>query len=185
MASPEVIGLLCAGATNYHSVGGGSGKDKLSRSELAGLLAGLDEVAMNLALAKYAGDEAAERMLIAQTRVWTVHVANQEGWQVVKGRPTIMNLAALAVFEVIRPNRCGRCGGTGFKALKVCSTCHSTGFKPLSARQLAEAVLVDRETFRKRWQARYDLCYRHVQQIDAEVNQSLRMADRKVYLEAC
>ncbi|MBE0435696.1 MAG: hypothetical protein IBX56_07830, partial [Methylomicrobium sp.] len=61
MASAEIIGLLCAGTTRYHEAGSSRCADRVSRSELAGLLAGADRGLMAMAFAKYAGDVEAER----------------------------------------------------------------------------------------------------------------------------
>jgi len=82
MASVEMIGLFCAGAVRYHLTGGRrSVGDQLSRAELAGLLAGLTKPAMNMALAKYAGDQDSERMLVAHVQVWAAGEAVREKWR--------------------------------------------------------------------------------------------------------
>jgi len=176
MASVEIIGLLCAGSTRYHEPGGhGSARDKLSRAELAGLLSGLDRVAMNLALAKYAGDLEAERMLIAQMRVWADGMAVHESWHIVKSRPTLSNMMALAVFEVVRPNRCPYCKGRGILKVKVCSGCGGSTFKSLSNRYIAEASGIAESTYRAIWKERYERLYSHVRNIDSDVNNLLKL----------
>ena len=178
MASPEMIGLLCAGSTMFHQSGGRGAAGELTRAEMAGLLKGLSSEAMNLALAKWALDEDAERMLLAQVRVWAAGLAIREGWQVVKGRPTICNMAAIAVFEVVRPNRCSRCQGTGMVHARACSACGATGFKPLSGRSVAGAMGIDRESWRVKWLARYEQVYKYVQDVDYSVLNTLNRADR-------
>jgi hypothetical protein len=173
------MGLLCARAVKYHqALGSGGSPSLLSRSELAGLLSGLDGLAMNLALAKYMADHAAERMLIAQVREWAAGVAVREHWQVVRGRPTVCNMAALAVLDVVRPNRCCKCEGRGMAVNKVCKYCEGSGLKPLSGRKIAEVMGIDEATYRKLWRARYELCLDHVQRIDANVNRVIRLSDR-------
>lgn len=180
MASVEIIGLLCAGSTRYHNHGGRSGaSDQLSRSELAGLLSGLDRTAMNLALAKYAGDLGAERMLIANIRVWAAGIAVRESWKIVKGRPCVANMAALAVFDVVRHNRCCRCSGRGVMSNRVCTGCNGSGYRPLTGRKLAEAIGIDEATYRKQWRVRYEYCLDYVQNIDSEVNRAVSLSDRK------
>ncbi len=178
MASVEMIGLLCAGSTRYHEYGGGSGVDRLTRSELAGLLAGLNPAAMNFALAKYALDIAAERILIAQVRVWAAGVAVNQNWEVVKGRPTIVNMSALAVFESVRPNRCCRCSGRGFVANRLCPVCTGSGYKVLSGRKIADAIGVDECCYRRKWKQRYSDVMAYVQGLDATVNRVIGFADR-------
>lgn len=178
MASPEVIALLCAGPTCYHQAarGGGAG-DSLSRSELAGLLAGLKAHEMNLALAKWAGDLDAERNLIAHVRVWLAGVAVREDWRIIKGRPVLSNMAALAVFEVVRPNRCVKCFGRGVVGIKVCGCCSGSGHAVLSGRVVAEAIGMYECNYRRLWRARYDQVYYYVQAIDSIVNYCIHRAD--------
>lgn len=179
MASVEIIGLLCAGSTRYHQVTSKSSVDKLSRSELAGLLATLGRHELNYALAKYAMSIEAERMLIAYMRVWAAGMAVENGWHVVKGRPTVVNMAAIAVFESVRPNRCYRCEGRGIVSNKVCPVCDGSGYKALSGRKIAEAIGVDESNYRRIWRYRYNDCYSHMQAIDSSVNEVLMFADHE------
>lgn len=190
MASVEIIGLLCAGSMRYHerrveNAGGNrrSG-DHLSRDELAGLLSGLDAVAMNLALAKYANDLDAERLLIAQVRVWTAGIAVKELWSIVIGRPTVCNMAALAVFEVVRPNRCTRCLGRGFVGHRLCTVCNGSGHKHLAGSKIAEAIGIEEHTFRRLWRPRFEQVMSFVQGIDTVVNRVVYRADHEVRIDA-
>lgn len=179
MASPETLGLLCAGSVMFHSGGGSSSGNQLSRSELAGLLRGLPEIAMNLALAKWMLDLDAERNLIAQVRVYTAGLAVNNGWTVTKGRPTISNMAAVAVFEVVRPNQCKMCDGAKFVRSRVCSHCHGSGIATLSGRSVATALGVDEAIYRRLWRDRYYRVYQTVQDIDTDVGLALRRAERE------
>lgn len=181
MASVEVIGLLCAGSTRYHDYGGSNSNagDRLSRSELAGLLAGLNSIEMNLALAKYAGDLDAERMLIAQVRVWAAGVAVRESWQIVKGRPTVSNMAALVVFESVRPNTCYRCKGNKVVLNKCCSVCNGSGYKSLSNRKIADSMGIDEAAYRRLWKARYEYCYSYLLGISSRIHITLSLADKE------
>lgn len=182
MASVEVIGLLCAGSVKYHEpLGRGGSGGMLSRPELAGLLAGLSSQAMNLAMAKYAGDLASERMLIAQVREWAAGVAFRDGWEVVRGRHTVCNMAAMAVFEVVRPNVCGRCKGSGWivnnsNHLALCKSCDGATFKYMSGSRVANALGLPYTTYCRIWQPRYGLVLSHVWGIDASINRVLRVA---------
>jgi predicted Zn-ribbon and HTH transcriptional regulator len=172
----EVIALLCAGSVRYHEpLGKGGYGGQLTRAEVAGLLAGLSSEAVNFALAKYAGDLAAERAFIAQLRVWAAGLANAEAWQVVRGRPTVCNLCALAAFEVVRPNRCPRCQGRGMDKAKVCGVCNGSTFKPLSGRFIADAIGVSETDFRRVWRGRYERVFRYVLDVDSNVNRIIRL----------
>ena len=176
----EVIALLCAGSVRYHEpLGKGGYGGQLTRAEVAGLLAGLSSEAVNFALAKYAGDLAAERAFIAQLRVWAAGLANAEAWQVVRGRPTVCNLCALAAFEVVRPNRCPRCQGRGMDKAKVCGVCNGSTFKPLSGRFIADAIGMDESSYRQTWKSRYERILRHVQEVDSNVNVIIYLATRE------
>lgn len=178
MANAEIIGLLCAGSTRYHELGRSSNREHLSRAELAGMLAGLSDTSMHLALAKYAIDQDAERLLIAHMRMLASGVAVREKWQVVKGRPTIVNMSALAVFEVVRPNRCSRCHGRGILGMKTCLCCDGTGYKTLSRRKIAEAIGIDESNYRRLWKSRYDKLFSYLQGLDADIYKVLHNSDR-------
>jgi hypothetical protein len=177
VASVEIIALLCAGSTAYHGLpGGGSTGDRLSRLEIAGLLSGLNKAAMNLALAKYALDLDAERGLIAHVRGYAAGLAVKEGWHIVKGRPVLCNMAALAVFEAVRPNRCVRCSGRGVLGHRVCIRCNGSGYKALSGRKIAEGIGVDEAAYRRSWREKYEHCFGYIQSLDSEINKCLRLA---------
>lgn len=180
MATAELIGLLCAGSSRYHQVGGGSGSDEqLSRAELAGLLAGISYAAMALALAKYALELDSERKLIAHVRIWAAAIGLREGWKIIDGRPCLANMAAMAVFEVVRPNRCATCGGTGVRTMvHLCKHCSGSGFRAVSGRHIAEAIGVDECNYRRTWKLRYESTLSYVQELDSLIICALRHADK-------
>lgn len=176
MAGVDVLARLCAGSTRYHSVGGRcSAGGQLSRAELAGLMSGLDAQGMNLALAKYLCDVDAERLLMAHVQVKAAGLAVAEGWVIQRGRPCVLNMSAVAVLEVVRPNVCRRCQGTRYVHSKVCCRCQGAGLLALSGRDIAEAVGVDESTFRRLWRPRYDRLYEYVQAIDSRVKGCVRL----------
>jgi hypothetical protein len=179
VASVELIGLLCAGSVKYHPAHGrSSSRESLSRSELAGLLSGLTGAQMDMALAKYGGDLASERQLIAHVQVWAAGVAVREGWRIVRGRPLVCNMAAIAVFEVVRPNCCGRCHGRGLLVNRSCPRCDGTGSRQLSGRDIAEAIGIEHGNYCRTWRDRYDNAYKYVQAIDSKVVIKFRHAEK-------
>lgn len=180
MATPEVIGLLCAGSALFESSGRRSAEVRLSRSELAGYLAGVSDVALNFALANYALDEQAERMLVAQVRVWAVGIANRDGWTIVRGRPTVLNLAAIAVHDVVRPLVHVACQGSGLSGASVCSGCGGSGLKPLSGRKIAAAAGLDLKEWQRHWVGRYQQILKYVIDLDGEVQTVLAAANKPV-----
>lgn len=186
MASVEIIGLLSAGCVRYHPASrhGGS-PEALSRSELAGLLSGLTRPQMHLALARYAGDESSERKLIAHVQVWAAGLAVRESWKIVSGRPLVCNMAALAVLEVVRPNRCRRCQGRGSLISRACCACEGSGYYHLSGRRIAEIIGIDHMNYSRTWCGRYERAVKYVQGIDSQVIIGLRMASRLVEETVC
>ncbi|MGR9087311.1 MAG: hypothetical protein ACU841_09590, partial [Gammaproteobacteria bacterium] len=71
---------------------------------------------------------------------WLAGVAIRESWKVVRGRPTICNMARLAVKEVVGDNRCGRCKGRGILLARVCGQCNGSGYQRLSGRRIADEI---------------------------------------------
>ena len=174
MATPEILSLLCAGSVRYHAGLGGRANALLTRAEIAGLLAGLPVEARDLALAKYAGCVDSERLLIARVRTWAAGVAVKEQWDIERGKPVLCNLSALAVFEVVRPNRCGTCKGTGYKGVRICPTCNGAGMGKLAGVAIAAACELSAMEFSRHWRGRYELVYRHVADMDGQIGRVLR-----------
>lgn len=180
MASVELIALLGAGSVKYHpACGRSSSSSALSRSELAGLLSGLTRPQMAMALAKYGCDLASERQLIAHVQVWAAGIAIRDGWRIVRGRPVVSNMAAIAVFEVVRPNRCERCHGRGVLINRGCSRCDGSGYRRLSGDKIAEAIGIDAGNYCRVWRGRYDNALSYVQAIDSQVNIAMRRNDKR------
>ena len=93
----------------------------------------------------------------------------------------------MAVFEVIRPNRCkagcqlvkvGRYE-RWYKGGRLCPSCEGSGVKPLSGRKIADALLVDECNYRRLWKSRYQACYAFVADLDQRVGSLLCVADRR------
>lgn len=178
MANIETLKLLCAGSTRYHpALISTQSSDVLNRIEIAGLLSGLNAIQTALTYAKHVGDLSAERKLWAMVYEWVVGKALRDGWQVVRGRPTLANMSYLAVFEVVRPNRCPKCNGCGIVKAKACQGCNGSGYKPLSNRTIAKAIGVDESNYRRVWCGRYQSVYEYVRDIDCDVNRAVKMSD--------
>lgn len=182
MANIETLKLLCAGSTRYHAgLRSTPSSDLLSRVEVAGLLAGLSSREMALAYAKHAGDLASERKLWSYVYEWAVGVAMREEWKIMRGRPTVANMSYLAVFEIVRPNRCSKCSGRGVDKVRVCGCCNGSGIRPLSGRTIASAIGIDQSNYCRIWAMRYQSVLEYVRDIDSKVNAIVRMADRNEY----
>lgn len=181
MANAEVIGMLCAGSGFFESGARRSSGVVLTRSELAGYLSGASNAAVNFALAAYALDEDATRLLIADVRCWAVGVANREGWEVVRGRPTVVNLCAVAVYDAIRPLIHVPCRGTGYIGPTVCRGCDGAGHKALSGRKIAGAAGLDIKAWQRHWVGRYQKILGYVIELDTEVLGILASATKLDY----
>jgi hypothetical protein len=93
--------------------------------------------------------------------------------------PTVLNLATIAVLEVVRPNTCRLCHGVGYVGIKACHSCDGAMFKPLSSRQVAKAIGVDESHYRRCWGERYVSVLLHVQAFDSEVRRAFRLSDQE------
>jgi len=173
MPNPELIALLTAGSALFkdHDREPREGV-VLSRCELAGYLGGLTHGATLMAYAKWGDDEAAMRNLIAWVRVMAAGMAVEQGWEVVRGQPTILNLAAIATYEVVMPMVHDVCEGRGVVGFKSCPGCQGTGRKPFSSRQIQEAAGIERMAWRRHWEGRYRQIVKAVVELDAEVQRS-------------
>lgn len=178
-----MIALLCAGSTRYGMARGGrSGGDALGRSELAGLLAGLDEHELYFALAKYACDEDSERRLIGHMQGYVEVMARQDAWKIISGQDVVGRMAALAVFEIVQMRRCPRCHGSGILVNRTCSACRSSGYARLSGRDISGAIGVDQSRFSRLWSGRYERVINYLQCIDSSVKKVLSRADRSDFV---
>jgi len=173
MPNPELIALLTAGSALFkdheHETRGGV---VLSRCELAGYLAGMTHGAALMAYAKWGQDEHSMRQLIAWVRVVAAGMAVEQGWEVVRGQPTILNLAAIATYEVVMPMVHEVCEGRGVVGFKTCTGCNGTGRKSLSSRAIQEAAGIERMSWRRHWEGRYRQIVKAVVELDAEVQRS-------------
>lgn len=174
MASVAEISRLSPGICRYaEPCGGGAGG--LTRAELAGMLAGLNRDVVNYALAKYAGDEVAYWDLVFAVRVYAASVAVKEDWEIVRGRPTVYNLSAIAVFEAVNPNRCGTCRGSGFERAKVCRTCSGQTIARYGHAVIADLVGLSETTFRRVWYSRYCSLCKYVLDYDYEIRKRINI----------
>lgn len=177
MATPEILAKLCASTTRFTYAGGTYSSDRLSRSELAGLLAKLSQVQVDHAMAKYAWDEISETKLIFELSTWAIELAKHREWQV-RDPSIVINMATIACLEACRPNRHKACRGRGFVRGKPCVVCNGTGIKYLSGRQIAGCIGVDSASYRRLWCRRYEIIARHLQGIDYQIKLTLKQNDR-------
>lgn len=168
------ISRLSPGICRYSSPCSG-GVAELTRAELAGMLAGLHRDAVNFALAKYAGDESAYWDFLFSVRVYAAGLACREGWEIVRGRPTVYNLSAIAVAETALSNRCGTCKGSGFERTKVCRTCSGHTLARLGHATIAELAGLSETTFRRLWYSRYCSLCKYVLDFDHEIRKRINI----------
>jgi hypothetical protein len=169
MRVEAVLGAVGAGTTRYDACGGAASGDGLRGVEFAGLLSGLRSCEVDYALAVYLQDVDAQVRLRAHVQVFAIGLAVERGWEVVRGRPTISNLATLAVFSVVSPGVCGCCGGTGLVVGRACGSCNGVGRFPMSGRDKAEFLMVDNANWLRLWRGRYALVSGYVNGLDSAV----------------
>lgn len=170
MALLEIIAQLSPASSAYESSSRATDSvNRLQKTEIAGLLAGLDEMATLLAYAKYADDVRSESLLIAKVKQWVLDRAMAEGWECSALQSVVINIASLVVFEVVRPNVCQHCDGNRYVRFKPCEVCDATGVRRLSGRTIAAALGVPDSTYRLNWRGRYGDAYRFVLGLDDQV----------------
>lgn len=178
MSSVELIGKLMAGVSSVDSVRSTAGA-VLSKSELAGLLAGLSQAETDLAIAKYGCDEGAKRRLLVHVQAYITTIAVKEGWKP-RNRELLGMLALLSVSEVVSDNLCPHCHGTGMVKVKVkvCNVCNGTRHKSLSGRRIAESIGVSNTQWLRDWKPRYGRIYDYVHGLDVNVQWRLINANK-------
>ena len=170
--SLEVLALLTAGSVNPASVGGKSCRgDSLSKSEIAGLLAGLSDIEMAYAMAKFAGDDSAVSTVLIMTRKQAITFAVRSGWKV---RPSQLKaLADIATHEALSPCKCKRCGGIGFRLNKACIPCNGTGLGHESSRSMANAIGVDEAAYRRNWREKLSIVLAYLYDLESSINKKV------------
>ena len=168
MTSLEIIAVMGSRQSSFDSIRVGG---KLTRTEIAGMLSGLSDKCVALALAKYGGDSQSVAKVVAFAQLWAAVKATREGWQVERGL-VIARLAEMAAMEVIKPCACRKCKGVGFTGIKVCGRCNGAGISRLfSDKAIADYAQLTESTFRRTWRPRYSAMYRYVCELDAEINE--------------
>lgn len=180
--SLHCLAPMFAGSSSYHPSAslGSYCKDSLSKPEIAGLMAGLRDYQVNFVYA-YFGDEGAENRLIAHVRDWVHRLSKDEHWSEDDrasgggsvGITLVCNIGAMAVFEVIKPNVCPTCHGSGLVGDIIsnssCPRCSGSGRVRLSNRRIAEILGVPDTSFRRKWCGRYEQVFGYVNGIEYQV----------------
>lgn len=179
MTNPELIALLTAQSALFtdDNRASSAGGVLLTRAELAGYLAGLTHGGTLMAYAKYGQDEHAMRQLIAWVRVIAAGIAIEQHWDIERGKPVLMNLAAIATMEVVSPLVAphDRCGGTGRIDGVKCRYCGGSGRvrRTLTAQSIYDACGLTRISWYRIWAARYKSIVNAVTALDAELQNGL------------
>lgn len=171
----EIIAKMLTSAVRMGGVGS-TANDKLTKSELAGLLAGLSSVQFDFALAKYGDDDDAKRALLNHITTHTVQTAIKNKWQPRDSR-VLQGMARVAVFEVFKDCQCTKCNGTGFDMTRACKCCNGTGKKSMSKRSIARELGINEKTYREIWASRYAVIYEYVAGIDLDLWCALKKVD--------
>ena len=174
VSSVELIGKLMAGAVGVNFVRGTAGA-LLSKAELAGLLAGLSQAEMDLALAKYGCDELAHRRLLVHVQAYITAIALKEVWKP-RSSELFGSLAVLVISEVVGENICPHCHGTGLVKVRVCHVCNGTRHKAMSGRSIAQVLGLSNTQWLRDWKARYDMVYDYVYGLDSHIKRQIYLS---------
>lgn len=175
------MAALVGGSARYDFMPrGGSSRQQLCGAELAGLLSGLSSVAVDLAYALYACDEIAQAKLRAHMQVYAVSLACDEGWDVVRGQPTITRMGILSVFELLSSGLCNVCHGPGQHNGHECDMCRGVGRVPTAGRQRASFIFVSQNQWQRVWADRYARIFAYLQGLDADVRYVISRNSRAI-----
>lgn len=178
MASVEVLARLGGGVSSWSGiVGGGGSGDALSGVELAGLLAGLDDVEMAFALAKYVGDAAQVLYVRELVRQHALSLRSRRAWKAAS-ESQVVALADVAVDEGIKPGVCPVCDGVRYVGARVCRRCNGLGVLRKSNVQIGRLIGVDESSFRRVWADRFRMVAGYVLDLDCAVVSAVRRNDR-------
>lgn len=138
------------------------GAPALSMDQLMACLKGLDRGPELLIRAAFIGQPVMRDLYLEGFHL-AVTIASEKGWKPVKGKPVLRNMAAMAIDEVVAPNRhfCPACGGTGQtyggpdKPPGVCRRCTGSGNRFISMRSQAARCDIDEAAWRRTWAPRY------------------------------
>lgn len=140
---------------------------ELTQADVAAACAGLTPEAWDLLAAKWVQGGMPRRMY-ASLLLEVEALAHNQGWQVPPRRPYLARMVALAILEVVDPQTCNQCRGTGFLGIRECRPCHATGRRRMWAAQRARAVGVHKSQWHRSWAGRYERIYRRVASIEVE-----------------
>lgn len=161
----KVISRLNVGSVNLDFIGPGSNKG-LNNTEIAGVLAGLDDKRFQMGWMFLTQDYSKFSLVSLYTLNQLVKIAIQESWKIPKRKPILRTMSELAVIESLAPKLCKTCRGHGQsfdlkKNLVVeCSKCKGTGGgSAFTKTRRAKILSFDKDNFNKKWSARYDKAF--------------------------
>lgn len=174
----EILAKLGGGVSRMDGLPGGRSAGELAGVELAGLLAGVDDLAMAYALVKYVGDSARFALLQQLVRSHVLSICTRRRWRAVQ-LGQVQALADGVVVESISPCVCPRCRGVGYVGARSCKRCDGVGRVSWSTRTWAGIVSVDESAFRRHWQDRLNDARGVLCDAEAEVVRAVRCNSRQ------
>jgi hypothetical protein len=179
--SIDVLAKMFAGCSSYKQTARATGSDALSRAEIAGLMAGLREIEKDYVYAVF-GDEAAESRIVNYVCWFVNQWASRSHWKDATAE-RLDKMAAVAVYEVVRPTVCKKCAGQSEVMpliplhpwhVKPCKACNGAGVIQLTQRQIALAIGVDESNYRRAWKPRYGQAYKMINGIATDAERVIR-----------
>jgi len=138
------------------------GIPEISMDELMGALAGLDR-GPELLIRAVVPQQAVHDDLYREAYMLAVSLAVKYGWKPQKGKPILRGMGKIAVDDILYPNHCRTCSGTGLVADEAgnatveCQVCAGTGRKKPKVSFSAAICGIDDTTWRRTWERRCDV----------------------------
>lgn len=172
----ERLSRMFAGAVDCARVPGHGGPIELSRSEVAGFMAGSSPEEMDLVYAFF-GDAKSFAEFVSWLEVAAWRIACNESWSLAD-RQLIPPACLIAAGEVL-DSRCPRCMGTGYARARLCGGCGGVGNARLSGRVVSRTLGVEHTRYVRVWRYRYDMIYVIAQDVLCRASNRVKSAVRR------
>ncbi len=164
--SSAVLCGLSAGCVRYDAVGRGA-RPELTKAELAGLLSGLSQQAVNFALAVFCDDVSSFQLCQFHGVRVAVEFSRRYDWRC-RSQEVVVALGVLAAIEFVRPDCCLSCHSLSMVEGKVCSCGRRRGrIREVDRYQF---VGVSARSWRGVWRDRYGYLVDYFQVIAGQVD---------------
>lgn len=158
MSIYERLSALAPKTQTLDILSGGSGD--LTRTEIAGLLSGLDRGPAMLAWHAFADGPRQDAEIALFMAL--MDEASKRGWDIPKGKEIHRKIADMVLAIYLHPPKCPSCHGRGEDYFSspptACSNCKGSGNWPMTTKARAQMLGVSEREYRKKWAERERVC---------------------------